>query len=160
MANENKISQIQVGSVTYDICDTTARDDVSTLANLGLGTIAPGTTLWEGQNLMGSNAEADAIHLSQNVSDCMTGIVLQWEAYLDNALKHYEYNFCFIPKTFHSGVGVNMWLRGSTFNYVGAKYVYIHNSYIRGNANNTATGTTSGITYVNNRWALSKVIAV
>ena len=24
MANENKISQIQVGSVTYDICDATA----------------------------------------------------------------------------------------------------------------------------------------
>jgi hypothetical protein len=33
MANENKISQIQVGSVTYDICDATARDDISTLSN-------------------------------------------------------------------------------------------------------------------------------
>ena len=33
MANENKISQIQVGSVTYDIYDAAARDDISTLSN-------------------------------------------------------------------------------------------------------------------------------
>jgi hypothetical protein len=31
--NPNKISQIQVGTVTYDICDATARNDISILTD-------------------------------------------------------------------------------------------------------------------------------
>ena len=51
-------------------------------------------------------------------------------------------------------------LIASKFATIGTKYLYIYDNYIKGNAENDDSGTTSGITYNNAQYVLRYVIGV
>ena len=122
---------------------------------------AAGTVLWSNSGwAMAANV---TLTLSRNMSTCPTGIVLHWQAYANGETKDYDHVYTFIPKqhaVVSAGAGVVCQLASNSFAYVGTKYVYVGNSTITGHANNTATGTANGITYANNHWVLTQVIAV
>lgn len=129
-------------------------------ANLGLGTTAPGTVLWSDSYVMNASQTA---YLSANVSSCPTGIVLHWQAYENGATQNYDHVYQFIPKNHvvvASGKGITCLMTNAAGSKIGRKYVYVHDDNIVGNSNNTATGTASGITFANNYWVLTQIIAV
>ena len=100
--------------------------------------------------------------LTYPVSSCMLGITIAFQVYADGAAQNYDARYFFIPKNHvieHPGMGVDFILLINTFTYIGAKYLYIWDTYISGNANNASTGTTNGITRANNHWVMTKVIA-
>lgn len=100
--------------------------------------------------------------LSANVSSCPTGITLHWQAYANGEIKNYDHNYQYIPKSHvasYAGTGVMCILITSDAAKIGRKYLYIHDGKIDGNSNNTATGTASGVTFTNNYWVLTQVIA-
>lgn len=123
---------------------------------------AAGTVLWSASSgwQMAANVTAT---LSDPISSCPSGIVLHWQAYANSATQDYDHVYTFIPKqhvVVSSGKGVVCQLANSNFGYVGTKYVYVANGGITGHANNQSTGTANGITYANNHWVLTQVIAV
>lgn len=155
------LSQIQVGGTTYDICDTTARDSISQInSKFPVFTTTPGTILWSGGGwYMADNQDAP---LTYPVSSCMLGITIAFQVYTNNALQNYDARYFFVPKNHvieHPGMGVDFILFTNTFDYIGAKYLFIWDTHIKGNTNNTSTGTTNGITRANNHWVMTKVIA-
>lgn len=105
------------------------------------------------------------INLSQKVSEQKNGIVLVWQAYSNNAVQPWDYNFTFIPKwqaITNSSRGVVCYLATSHAGYIGTKYVYLFDDKIKGH-NDNSTGATkgnSGITTTNNHWVLTHVIGV
>ncbi len=120
------------------------------------------TVLWQGSYLMSAS---ETINLTNTpVLNQQNGIVLVFSAYENNAPKEYDFKTYFIPKemvTLKSGVGYDFWFNTASFGYVGAKYIYISNTEIKGHSNNTTTGTgTTGIKYTNNHWCLRYVIGV
>ena len=124
--------------------------------------VPAGTVLWSASSgwQMAANVTAN---LSHNVSTCPSGIVLHWQAYANSATQDYDHVYTFVPKqhvVVSSGKGVVCQLANSNFGYVGTKYVYVANGGITGHANNQSTGTANGITYANNPWVLTQVIAV
>lgn len=123
--------------------------------------VPAGTVLWSNSGwAMAANV---SLTLAYNMSTCPTGIVLHWQAYANGETKDYDHVYTFIPKqhaVVSAGAGVVCQLASNSFAYVGTKYVYVGNSTITGHANNTATGTANGITYANNHWVLTQVIAV
>lgn len=61
----------------------------------------------------------------------------------------------------HPGLGMNFFIAHSSFEYCGAKYLYISDQQIKGHANNSLAGTGAvGITYANNRFIMRYVIGV
>lgn len=109
--------------------------------------------------------EGHTATLSQSVSMQPHGIVLVFSAYLDGTYKNYEWNYVFVPKhhvSAHGGTGVSCILLGSSnFNFIGAKYLYVHDTKIVGNANNTFEGTTAtGIKINNHRHVMRYVLGV
>lgn len=105
------------------------------------------------------------INLSQKVSEQKSGIVLVWQAYSNNAVQTYDFNFTFIPKwqvSVNPSRGVSCFLTNSTGVKIGTKYVYVHDDKIEGNNVNDdgATNRASGITTTNNYWVLTYVIGV
>lgn len=123
--------------------------------------VPAGTVLWSNSGwAMAANV---TLTLAYNMSTCPSGIVLHWQAYANGETKDYDHVYTFIPKqhaVVSAGAGVVCQLASNSFAYVGTKYVYVGNSTITGHANNTATGTANGITYANNHWVLTQVIAV
>lgn len=120
-----------------------------------------GTVLWSsGGWHMVANQTAN---LAYNVSTCPTGIVLHWQPYTSSTTQNYNHTYYFVPKTHvasYNGTGVVVQLGNHDFSNMASKYLYISNDHITGHANNTATGTGSGITYANNKWVLTQIIAV
>lgn len=108
---------------------------------------------------------SQTINLSQKVSEQKNGIVLVWQAYSNNAVQPWDYNFTFIPKwqaITNSSRGVVCYLATSHAGYIGTKYVYLFDDKIKGH-NDNSTGATkgnSGITTTNNHWVLTHVIGV
>ena len=125
---------------------------------------AAGTVIWSSGSSGGWQMAANVTApLTYNISTCPSGIVLHWQAYANSATQDYDHVYTFVPKqhvVVSSGKGVVCQLANSNYGYVGTKYVYIANGSITGHANNTATGTANGITYANNHWVLTQVIAV
>ena len=123
----------------------------------------PGKLLWSGGLYMGAGQTAT---LSENVSDQRNGIVLVFSSYdVENSTANdYGYSYHFIPKyqaTLLSGKGHSFILTDTgTLSYISVKYLYISDNAISGNANNTAIGTSNGVTYANNRQVLRYVIGV
>lgn len=117
--------------------------------------------LWNGATYMN---ETQSIDLTDTpISSQPHGIVLVWCAYESGSAKDWDFVCNFIPKEFVSlknGSGMLFNMMTPTFNNVGTKYLYIADTTITGAANNTATGTASGITYKNNHWVLRYVIGV
>jgi hypothetical protein len=116
-------------------------------------------TLWSGSNWLGNN---QSVTLSEKISDQLNGIVLVWSAYSNGTAQDWDYTYTFIPKSRHSGDGVEVFLMsGAKFAVVGAKYIIVNDTSISGIADNTATGTgTSGIKYTNNHFVLRYVYGV
>lgn len=108
---------------------------------------------------------SQTIKLSQKVSEQKNGIVLVWQAYSNNAVQTYDFNFTFIPKwqvSVNPSRGVSCFLTDSTAGVIGTKYVYVYDDKIVGNNANSngATKRNSGITTTNNRWVLTHVLGV
>jgi hypothetical protein len=117
--------------------------------------------LWEGGKYMTADHQAD---LSEPVSQQDNGIVLVFSTYQNGAPIDANFNMFFVPKQFISlwgGYGSAYQMNTVNFNTVGAKYLYIHDTYIKGNENNNLSGTaTSGITFNNAMYVLRYVLGV
>lgn len=120
-----------------------------------------GRVLWSGAWYGGGGQTAD---LSEAVSAQPTGIMLVFSRYTSGTAHNYNFNHCFVSKEFvrlHEGAGSQFFLTtDGLFNAVASKYFYISDNFISGNNNNIATGSASGITYVNNQFVLRYVIGV
>lgn len=121
-----------------------------------------GTVIWSSASGW-QMADGVTLNLSKNISTCPSGIVLHWQAYANDTTQNYDHSYTFIPKqhvVVSAGAGVLCNMASASFTYVGAKYIYVHDNRLVGNANNTATGFDSSINYANNHWVLTQVIAV
>ena len=121
-----------------------------------------GKVLWSGSSQMQASNE---ITLSEAISKQATGIILVFGRYLSNAAQNYHWNHFFVSKKFvslHNGTGSFFLLStDGVFGVVAGKYLYIYDTYIKGNDNNIATGTSSsGIVYTNTGFVLRYVIGV
>ena len=99
------------------------------------------------------------IYLEEKVSEQLNGIILVWSYYNNGAPQDGSFQFTVIPKTILSdnpgGGIVAMMASHSIFALMGAKYLYVRDSYIFGHDNNNKTGTgTSAIKYNNNNFVL------
>lgn len=117
--------------------------------------------LWEGGRYMTAGHTAE---LSEPVSQQDNGIVLVFSTYQDGAPIDANFNHFFVPKKFVEimpGYGIAFQMNTVNFNTVGAKYLYIHDDYIKGNENNNLSGTaTSGIVFNNAMYVLRYVLGV
>ena len=120
--------------------------------------------LWQGTPVY--VIDTHTLPLSDLVSNQKNGIVLVWQAYSGGQVQSYDFNYTFIPK-FHTainnGAGVVCWLSNTTGTTLAAKYIYVSDNQIKGNANN-GTGrtqrTNSNIYTNNNSWVLTAVLGV
>ena len=117
--------------------------------------------LWSGGKYMTADHTAE---LSEPVSQQDNGIVLVFSTYQDGAAIDANFNHFFVPKKFvetMGGYGNAFQMNTVNFNTVGAKYLYIHDTYIKGNENNSLSGTaTSGIVFNNAMYVLRYVLGV
>lgn len=121
-----------------------------------------GKVLWSGVYYMTAGQTAT---LSEKVSEQPNGIVLVFSRYVDGVAENYAFNSFFVPKILidsHHGVGHTFTMNSSAiFGVLGAKYLYLHDTEIVGNADNNKSGTaSSGITYNNAGYVLRYVIGV
>lgn len=106
------------------------------------------------------------VELSESVSSQKNGIILHWQAWdtTKNETVNSDHAYFFVPKKHvasYNNSGVNMMMATATLNIVGAKYIYVSDTSVRGNDNNSQTGTgTSGIKFNNKYWVLAQVLGV
>lgn len=117
--------------------------------------------LWSGATYMTAGHTAE---LDEPVSKQDNGIVLVFSTYQNGAPVDANFNMFFVPKQFVSmwgGYGSAYQMNTVNFSTVGAKYLYIHDTYIKGNENNNLSGTaTSGIVFNNAMYVLRYVLGV
>ena len=100
------------------------------------------------------------IHLEEKLSEQQNGVILVWSFYDSGVAQNWSWNFTVIPKIFitdNTSVGgmCTFMVNNATFGSVAVKYLYIYDNRIKGNENNTKTGTgTSAIKYANNKFVL------
>lgn len=120
-----------------------------------------GKVLWTGVMYMQASHE---IALTEAISEQANGIVLVFSRYSSSTAQNYNWNHFFVPKSFvalHDGTGSQFLLSSDgSFATLASKYLYISDKLIKGHANNTLTGTASGITFSNNSFVLRYVIGV
>lgn len=121
-----------------------------------------GTLLWSGVYYMSAS---QIVTLAEPVSKQRSGIVLVFSRYSSGEAQNYHFSTHFVPKYQvgkHSGCGHTFLMTtDGSFSAFAAKYVYLHDTQITGNANNEATGTGAcGITYANNGFVLRYIIGV
>lgn len=119
--------------------------------------IGENKVLWSGAWLMDASQNAT---LSEKVSEQLTGIVLVWSYYTNNAVQEYGWYTFFVPKgmvELKNGVGYDIPLRRYKNAMLGTKYVYVYDDRIVGHESNTATGTANNVPYANNKWVLRYV---
>lgn len=97
--------------------------------------------LWQGGAFMNENQVAD---LSEKVSEQNTGIVLVFSSYSDGEPHDYGWYEHFIPKKIielYSGAGHDILIpdNSATYGIRAAKYLYVNDTQIKGNANNAGT---------------------
>lgn len=108
-------------------------------------------TIWQGNLQMGAN---DTINLSKGISSQKTGIVLIFSGYSNGAAQNNNYTSYFIPRRFvglYAGGGVVIPV-GEAGRVNGAKYVYVYDDRLVGNANNTSDN--------NNKWVLTAIVGI
>lgn len=101
--------------------------------------------------------------LSEAISKQKSGIVLHWQAYVNGATKNYNHEYTFVPKQHviaSNGARIDCHMGTAGFGYIATKYVYIYDTKIVGNDDNTKNRTGSGISYNNKCWVLTQVIGV
>lgn len=121
----------------------------------------PGKVLWSGSWYMTAGHTAN---LTEKISEQMNGIVIVFSRIGDGVAQNDNFASFFVPKAVvekHPGLGMNFFIAHSSFEYCGAKYLYISDQQIKGHANNSLKGTGAvGITYENNRFIMRYVIGV
>lgn len=130
---------------------------VKSLTGTNFWSTVPGTVLWSGGYYMTSSHTAN---LSHNISTCPTGIVLHFQPYTSSTVQNYYHQYCFVPKTTSFAAIHNFTLCTTGFTKVGMKALRIYDNRIVGDDVNDDTGTASGITFANNYWVMTQVIAV
>lgn len=116
--------------------------------------------LWSGVYHM---VDGHTATLSEPVSAQPHGIVLVFSVYEDGVAGNHNFACRFVPKQIvaaHPGCGHTFVLGRTKFYKAATKYIYIRDTTLTGIADNTATGTGSGITYTNNNFVLRYVIGV
>ena len=117
--------------------------------------------LWGGVSHMNAN---QSINLSEAVSAQPNGIVLVFSLYRNNAAEDVSINTAFISKqqvALLSGAPHSFFmLVNAGFSILGAKYLYIDDTTIRGHEGNTLSGANNGITFNNSNYVLRYVIGV
>lgn len=124
-------------------------------------TFAQQNVLWTGGHTMNSSQSIDLTDTP--ILKQPHGVVLIWSAFTDNQARDWDFAVQFIPKYYVSangGNGIAFTMSTGAFEYIGAKYLYVANTSIRGHANNGNTGTRNGVTYNNGHWVLRYVIGV
>lgn len=120
-----------------------------------------GKVLWSGNYVMNGT---QSVTLSENVSQQQHGIVLVFSRYATSGEQNYAYSCHFISKVFVSTVNnsanINLIMATTKMDYVAGKTLTVTDTSIAGHADNIVTGTTSGITYNNDKFALRYVIGV
>lgn len=118
--------------------------------------------LWSGANYM---FDGQIIELSEAVSAQPHGIVVVFSGYAPTTETVYDNGFTsfFVPKsvvTNYPGAGHDFSAADTTFTYIWSKRLFINDTSIDGHAENTSTGTNSGITYDNASRVLRYVVGV
>lgn len=118
--------------------------------------------LWTSASHM-SGTQTAVFYNGAKVSEQKNGIVLCFSRYSGGILNEGLQEF-FVPKeivALREHLGHSYILSSALFEYMGTKYLYIHDTYIGGHDDNIQSGTASnGINYVNTRWVLTHVIGV
>ena len=120
-----------------------------------------GKVLYQGASHMNGNQTAN---LSEAISDQINGIVLVFSLYRNGAAENVSINSFFVSKKevellegaphFYF-MGIN-----AGFSILGAKYLYIYDTYIQGHEGNTSSSANSGITFNNSNYVLRYVLGV
>ena len=123
--------------------------------------------LWSGAYHMNASQTVSLSGDGMKISDQPNGIVLVFSQYdaLNSVATNAGWTTHFVPKyqtSLNQGTGGQTFLMGlnAGFSVIGAKYLYITDTSIKGQASNTSTGTNSGITFNNNAFVLRAVIGV
>ena len=104
--------------------------------------------------------ETQTVYLEEKLSEQQNGIIIVWSYYDPPNAQNWSWNFTVIPKIFttdNTSVGgmCTFMVNNATFGSVAVKYLYIYDNRIKGNENNTKTGTgASAIKYANNKFVL------
>lgn len=123
----------------------------------------PGRLLWSGSSLMNSTSP---INLAKPIRRQANGIVLVFSRYADGAAQNYLFSCHYVPKQLifinngQAEYATVFNMSTTLFDYLSNKYLYIADTYIRGHADNSASGTKNGITFNNGQFALKYVIGV
>ena len=121
----------------------------------------PGKVLWTGTWYM---TAAHIAELSEKISEQVNGIVIVFSRIGDGVAQNDNFASFFVPKTIvakHPNLGMNFFMAHSSFEYCGAKYLYIGDTQIKGHGNNSLVGTSAiGIKFENNRFIMRYVIGV
>lgn len=136
-------------------------DRINALIDRANALEAPQKALWSNNGWYMN--ENQVINLPETISSQKNGIVLVWSDYTSGVGNNYHFNTTFIPKEFvkqFPGCGIVCPLFSLNFSNTAAKYVYVSDAKIVGNAHNTDSGTANGITYNSKKFALRKVIGV
>ena len=126
--------------------------------------MAKNKVLWQGASHMNGDQSA---YLSETISSQAHGIVLIFSYYNsdNNEPADHSWTTHFVPKQM---MQFNVDGRGHTFlmginagfSSIGAKYLFIYDTYIKGHSGNTTFGNNSGITFNNSNYVLRYVIGV
>lgn len=121
-----------------------------------------GQLLWQGGYYM---TDTHTIQLAEPVSKQRTGIVLVFCRYSSSTVQNYHFSYHFVPKmavAMHDGCGSVFYMGAVEGDYLAAKYLYISDSAIKGNAYNgqTINDAATGIKYTNSATVLRYVIGV
>lgn len=119
--------------------------------------------LWGGDLTSGMYmTDGHTANLTEAISAQPNGIILVFSAYESASDTNYGWQCFFVPKQLValSTSGHTFTLGRGKFTRTGTKYLYIYDTYIKGHADNNATGTNNGITFANNKFVLRYVMGV
>ena len=129
-------------------------DDVE--CELGVNNI-----LWSGGDGGYWMQNSDHLTFNQPISEQLTGAVFAWsDFYYNNYTAHnWGWHIFFVPKQhimLNDGGGIFMASAFTGFR----KYIYVHDTYVQGNDDNTATGSYNGIPLNTRAYVLRYVVGV
>lgn len=152
-------------SNTFELQNTSA--DWTFMVN-GIDATPKNKILW-GPSGWVMNA-TQTVTLNEKVSEQAHGIVLVWSAYTSSGgAQNYNWHCHFVPKeavaaaNSFGGNGFCFQMASSKFGNMATKYVYISDTTIKGNADNsgsTNADTAAGVKYTNGAYVLRYVIGV
>lgn len=118
--------------------------------------------LWQGAWYMTANQTAS---LASSVQNQPNGIVLVFSNYdsSTSTANNYDWHCFFVPKylvDIQGNTGHTFNMMSQSFGDICSKYLYISNTSIRGNDNNTKAATNNGINYNNSKYVMRYVFGV